>query len=147
MASHRTPLTSVRLKSFRQEMMFVLTIYLLMVFILQCVGALPAGLHPERHRHVAPEASAAAYIAQRTSQRHAHDEEFHSHASDATGIIPLGETGDEASFTPGLALGMGIWPASLLFALVRGRETFGRAAHARFSSRGTRVPLKPPQRG
>lgn len=147
MLSHCTHLPPVRLKSFKREAVWVVTTYLLMVFAVQCVWALPSGLHPARHSHTTTTTSFSAALAPLSAQRHAHNGEFHSHASDTTDIVPLGEAGDDASVTPGLALAAGIWPAALLFALILGREAFYRAAPVRFSSRGTRVPLRPPQRG
>jgi len=136
-----------RIESVGRELLRVLSGYLLLVFVMQCLWALPPGLHTLRHSHSAAGAPAPGSVFVRAAERHAHDGEFHTHDSTTADLQLLGEAGDEASVTPAPALWACAWPAAPLFMVATGRETFTRAGAVRFSSRSTRVPLQPPQRG
>jgi len=139
-----------RMQPVKRDLMRALTVYLAMVFILQCLWALPPGLHELRHTHAPTGASMRAMpslATTRAAQPHAHGNEVHQHDSTTTDVVVLGEAGDESTPASALALWATLWPSALPFKPALAREAFARAQAVSFSSHGTRVPLQPPQRG
>lgn len=150
--SHHPP--RVRLRPVKQDLMGALTFYLLVVFVLQCLAAMPQAMHNMQHSHTDKawvRASGQMQVMPTTTHvltaAHAHGDVYHQHDVNTVDMLALEQTGDSDPPVLLLALWGSVACTWDLWKQMTGRETFPAAQMVSFGSWGTAPPLRPPQRG